>query len=154
MVDFGAGIGFWTIPLAKIVGRNGKVYALSANDDFFNFLEKKISYLGLNNVEVVRFSLEEGNIPVKEKADLVVLANVLHVIRNREEALKRAKKLLNKNGRVLVVDYLRIRTLFGPPIEYRMSEEEVIILAEKVGLRFKCTVDVAKNHYGLIFENQ
>lgn len=153
IVDFGAGVGFWTFPLAKKVGSKGHVYALSSNLDFLGLLKRKAELLGSNNVTIEKFDLEKGKIEIKEKADIVLMVNVLHVIEDDAEALKRAKNLLKKGGRLVVIDYLKTKTLFGPPVRYRLSEEDVILMGEKVGLKFKCIFNAGFHHYGLIFTN-
>src|SRR3990172_5429011 len=149
VVDYGAGVGFWTIPLAKKVGKNGKVYALSSNLAFISLIKKKTEFSGLNNIISKEIQLDEGEINMKEKADLVLISNVLHVSKNPDLMIKNAGSFIKENGQVLIIDFMKLRSIFGPPLRYRLSEEEVIAKAEAAGLHFKCLVDAGWYHYGL-----
>jgi ubiquinone/menaquinone biosynthesis C-methylase UbiE len=51
-IDIGCGQGFFTIPAAKIVGVQGRVYALDINPANTDRLRNKLSDEGLNNVIV------------------------------------------------------------------------------------------------------
>jgi len=151
VIDFGAGIGFWTLPLSRAVGRKGKVYALTANSDFLSLLKKKLELKKISNVDALPFDLEKEDIPTDEKSDFLIMANVLHVLRDKENAFKRAKSMIKKDGRLIIVDYLKLNTSFGPPMAYRLSEEDIILMAEKSGFKFKCILDAGFHHYGLVF---
>lgn len=54
IIDVGAHIGTYTIPLALQVGNNGKVIALEPNDKNADILEKNISINKLSNIILVR----------------------------------------------------------------------------------------------------
>lgn len=54
IIDVGAHIGTYTIPLALQIGNNGKVIALEPNDKNADILEKNISINKLSNVILVR----------------------------------------------------------------------------------------------------
>lgn len=149
--DYGAGVGFWTIPLAKKVGKKGKVYALSSNPAFISLIKKKTELSGLSNIISKEIQLDEGKIKIEERADLVVISNVLHVSKNPDLMIENAKSFIKETGQVLIIDYMKLKSIFGPPLRYRFSEEEVIVMAEKVGLKFKCLVDAGWYHYGLLF---
>jgi len=150
VADYGCGVGFWTIPLAKKV-KKGKVYALSSNTDFIDLISNKARLEGLGNIKTKTIFLDKGEIKLEEKADLVIISNVLHVTKDPDNILKNAKKMLKPRGRILVIDFIKLNSIFGPPIRYRLSEEEVILKADKAGLHFKCIVDAGWYHYGLIF---
>jgi len=40
VLDFGCGVGHYTIPAAKVVGKNGKVYGLDKDKNSLNKLKK------------------------------------------------------------------------------------------------------------------
>jgi len=66
----------------------------------------------------------------------------------------KAVKLVNANGKLLLIDWSPRKTLFGPPLELRVSEEQVISLFETAGLHFACTVDAGFDHFGLVFDHK
>ena len=54
VLEVGCGTGFFTIPLAKMVGGNGEVIALDASAGFTEVVTNKVKSAGLNNVTVLR----------------------------------------------------------------------------------------------------
>ena len=49
-VDVGCGEGFFTVPAARIVGKNGKVYALDIDEESIAILREKAAKEGLINL--------------------------------------------------------------------------------------------------------
>jgi len=153
VVDYGTGVGFWTLHLARKVGKKGKVYALSSNSEFLSLIKKKSQLENLGNIETRDIKLNHGKIKLDKKVDFVIISNVLHVVENPILILENAKGMLKIRGKVLVIDFLKLKTLFGPPMHHRLSEEEVISIARNVKLHFRCLIDAGWYHYGLLFEN-
>lgn len=54
VLEVGCGTGFFTIPLAKMVGDNGQVIALDASAGFTEVVTNKVQSAGLSNVTVLR----------------------------------------------------------------------------------------------------
>ena len=50
VVDLGANIGYFTLLAAKLVGKNGKVYAFEPEPKNYNYLVKNIEFNGYHNV--------------------------------------------------------------------------------------------------------
>jgi len=53
VLDFGCGSGTYTIPAAKIVGEQGRVYALDKDKEALDELMQKAESTGLRNIERV-----------------------------------------------------------------------------------------------------
>jgi len=51
VLDFGCGSGTYTIPAAKIAGKEGKVYALDKDKKVLDELMQKAEYAGLENIK-------------------------------------------------------------------------------------------------------
>jgi precorrin-6B methylase 2 len=54
VLDFGARTGHYTIPLARLVGRAGKIFALDKDRQALEKLERKASKQGLENIILLR----------------------------------------------------------------------------------------------------
>jgi ubiquinone/menaquinone biosynthesis C-methylase UbiE len=78
VLDFGCGHGAYTIPVAKIVGAHGKVYALDKDKEALDELMQKAGSASLKNIEGVDTSgkLEIGI--TDESVDVVLLFDVFH----------------------------------------------------------------------------
>jgi len=78
VLDFGCGVGHYTIPAAKVVGEKGKVYAIDEDEEALSELMKIAKSKGLKNIEPIETS-GELKIPLKDESlDVVFLYDVLH----------------------------------------------------------------------------
>jgi ubiquinone/menaquinone biosynthesis C-methylase UbiE len=103
-VDVGCGEGFFAVPAARIVGKNGKVYALDIDEESIAILRKKAAKEGLTNLET-RVGAAEEIVLCEACADFVFFGIVLHDFRNVPKVLQnirfteaQAAGLLDKAG--------------------------------------------------------
>jgi len=78
VLDFGCGLGTYAIPAAKIVGEQGRVYALDKDKEALDELMQKAASTGLGNIERMETS---GKIEIElldESVDVVLLFDVFH----------------------------------------------------------------------------
>lgn len=78
VLDFGCGCGTYTIPVARIVGRKGKVYALDKDKDALNDLMQKADSAHLKNIEIITSSGGPRIELPEESVDVALLFDVLH----------------------------------------------------------------------------
>lgn len=154
VVDYASGAGHWTIAAAKLVAPKGRVLAIENNIDMLNLVKSKAKIEAINNIEIEQIELENGVSKLAKSADFVIMSNIMHLMRDKESFASKAVKMLDKDGRLLFIDWVPRDTLFGPPLELRVSEEVVITLFEKAGLHFACTVDAGVDHFGLVFDHK
>ncbi len=87
ILDFGCGDGHYTIPVAKIVGKKGLVYAQEKKKEALDELIKRAKAEGLENIRKMK-TKGELEIGLKNKSlDAVLLYDVLHY-HDREERRK------------------------------------------------------------------
>lgn len=133
VVDVGAGTGFWTVPLAQLVGPSGAVFAVDVEPLMLDEIRELALEHDLANVKIVQS--EETSIPLDDGvADLAVLGFVLHEPPDVERFLAEIVRVLKPDGRVLVIEWQDHPTESGPPLEYRISAEEARALLGAVGL--------------------
>jgi len=145
-VDLGCGSGFFTVPLSRKVK---KVYGVDIQKQMLEFLEQKIRKLKIKNIEP-RLS-RENEIPLEnESVDLLVTMNTLHEFDDKEKMIEEMRRVLKQGGKVLIADFEKKNTAFGPPVSIRVSKKQAISLFEKKGF-----VTLKKQnlmyHYLLIF---
>jgi ubiquinone/menaquinone biosynthesis C-methylase UbiE len=78
VLDFGCGYGIYTIPVAKVVGEQGTVYALDKDKEALDTLMQKARSACLINIERMETS---GELEIKladEAVDVVLLFDVFH----------------------------------------------------------------------------
>lgn len=102
VLDFGCGSGAYAIPSAKLVGKDGKVYALDVSVRALDRLESRAGREGLGNVVRID-STGEASIPLDDGTlDAVLLIDVLQEVDDREALFSEAQRVLKPGGIVVV----------------------------------------------------
>lgn len=100
VLDFGCGIGNYTIEAAKIVGKSGTIIAVDVNDRMIREVEKEINKNELTNVKAQLINsmddIEENNL------DFVLLIDVIHLIDDKTEIIEHLLDKLATNGKLLI----------------------------------------------------
>jgi ubiquinone/menaquinone biosynthesis C-methylase UbiE len=78
VLDFGCGYGIYTIPVARIVGEQGRVYALDKDKEALDALMQKADSACLTNMERMETSGELEIELADETVDEVLLFDVFH----------------------------------------------------------------------------
>ena len=107
VLDFGCGSGTYTIPAAKIVGEQGRVYALDKDNEALGELMKKAESAALKNIERIKTSGELEIELTDGSVDVVLLFDVFHSYYfphsgNRRKLLNEIYRILKRGG-VLVL---------------------------------------------------
>ncbi len=87
VLDFGAGVGHYSIPAAIIVGIRGRVYAIDKDHNDLNKLEQKAMFLNLVSIRIIKTS-GELQLDLKDKSiDAVLSYDVLHYLKKDERKI-------------------------------------------------------------------
>ena len=100
MASLGCGHGYFTIPLAKMVGNTGKVYAVDIREDALASVRSRAETENLKNIESVRANLEKENgtgLPNAE-CDFAILANILFQSQKKTRDNQRSGQDFEKPG--------------------------------------------------------
>jgi len=154
VADLGCGAsGFFIFPLAKLVGKRGKVYAVDILKTILETIDKRIKQENLENIKTVWSNLEIFNATKIESGslDVILLVNTLYQSHKRPEILREAVRLLKKGGLLLVVEWKNIATPLGPPAEERVKADLLKAGAQKLGLKIEDEFDAGQYHYGIVF---
>lgn len=120
VADYACGPGRYTIPLAKIVGPNGKVFAVDIQPLAIRMVEKKAARQGLANVEPILVDSYDTGIEDKS-IDLVLLLDSLHEISDHDALFQEIHRFLKPEG-----------LLFMDPGHMKTSRAKAIV--ESTGL--------------------
>jgi len=104
VLDFGAGVGRYSIPAALLVGTSGRIYAVDKEQRELDELSRKAKRLNLSNLEIIRTN---GIVTLDFKddsIDIVLLYDVLHYFEKseREKLYRETFRFLKANGFVSV----------------------------------------------------
>jgi len=145
-VDIGCGGGFFALPAARIVGKNGKVYGIDISAESINELKEMAHREGLGNLELTAGKAEDVVLCAR-CADIAFLGIVLHDFENPLKVLENARKMLSPEGRLVNLDWKKAPTPVGPPVPIRFSEEKAIKLIEAAGFKGLTVRDNGPYHY-------
>lgn len=119
--DIGCGTGFFTIPLANEVKQ---VYALDIRAEMLNDLSENLTQLKIHNVKVLQS--EESSFPLPDLlVDGILTSLVLHEVDQPIEFFRELNRILQTGGRLVVIEWAKASTEMGPPLEHRLSSQQL-----------------------------
>lgn len=105
VMDYGCGTGDFTIPAARMVSDEGKVYALDYFQRQLEIVEERSKKAGLGNVETI-LSAGETGLP-DDCVDIIWMCDVLHEIKDRRVVLEELHRVLRGEGSLVIYDGMR-----------------------------------------------
>lgn len=151
MADVGCGIGYFAIPAAGLVGNSGKVFAMDISPEMLKEVQIRIEENGISNIETVL--TEENDLKIEShKISIAFISFVLHEAEDKEKFLKEIKRIICPKGKIAILEWKKIHSEFGPPLQHRLDEVVSVELLHKVGFTNISSVDVDENFYALTAE--
>ena len=124
VLDVGCGPGFFSIDMAHMVGKSGRVIASDLQEGMLQKLRDKLQGTELEE-RIMLHKSEEDKIGVVEQVDFILLFYMVHEVPNKEAFFKEIGTILKPNGQVLIVE---------PPFHVSKSAfEETVRKAREIG---------------------
>jgi len=102
VLDFGCGPGSYIMPLSKLVGKSGKIYALDIHPLVIQLVQTLASRKRLENVQMVLSDCKTGLLP--NSLDVVLLYDTLHHLDDPNGVLAELHRVLRPRGILSVTD--------------------------------------------------
>lgn len=159
VADVGAGSGYFTVPVAKLVGESGRVLATDIRQEMLDYIERRLKIENLDNVELLKTLPEDPMLPEGE-ADLILMVDVYHYIMEGNERTSFGEKLLRglaPGGRLVVIDYIPKpweERPWGPPPQQHLPKETLSADLEKAGFRVAGEHDFLPEQYFVVYERK
>jgi len=147
VADIGSGTGYFTARFANMVP-GGRVYGVDTEPDMVKYLAERAKREGLKNVIAVSGKPDDPLLP--ERADLIVLVDVYHHVRDRERYFRRLQSSLKPGGRLAIIDF-RMDSPQGPPQNARIAPGEVRAELTRAGYVLASDHAFLPNQYFLVF---
>ncbi|HOC77974.1 MAG TPA: methyltransferase domain-containing protein [Methanofastidiosum sp.] len=133
-IDIGCGIGYFSIPASKIVGHEGKVFALDTSKEMIEELRIRILKNKITNIDTIISDPYHFHID-SNTGTFSFMANVLHEVEDKISFLKETNRILKKDGTLCIIEWQKKLTERGPPLEERISESEIKELMDKTNFK-------------------
>jgi predicted methyltransferase len=150
VVDFGAGSGYYTFKLARLVGPHGTVLAVDVEPKMLEFIRKRAARENLTNVGLLQSSPMDPRLPVN-RVDLVLMVDVYHELEFPYEVMRKMLTALKPGGRVALVEYRKEDPAVMIKQVHKMSEEQIVKEMTAVGLTYVETVRTLPLQHVVIF---
>jgi len=106
VLDPGCGMGYFTLPLARMVGPRGRVLAVDLQPRMIRGLETRLRRAGLQDrveasvcdADDLRLASEAGSV------DLITAIHVIHEAPDARTFLEQCRRLLREGGKLLVLE--------------------------------------------------
>lgn len=155
VVDLGAGSGHYALAAAKIVGQNGQVHVVDVMNEPLDHIAGEARIHGIKNIITHKADLESKTLPDRlpqGQSDLVLVANVMHQIKDKNILMKHVYALLKTGGKVLIIDWNDQPSPIGPKVGDRIAEADVKKLSQDSGFKSVRPTETDAYHFGLMFE--
>jgi predicted methyltransferase len=103
VVDFGSGVGYFTLKLSSLVGKNGGVVAEDIRQQSLVFLRIRVFLRDQHNLKTIRGETDDPRLPAGF-ADAVLIANTYHELAAPRLILHHLADSLKPGGRLVIVD--------------------------------------------------
>lgn len=135
VADVGAGTGYFTVRLARAVGQKGTVFAIDVDTAMLDYLRQRLAKEQVRNVQVMQVPPHDPLL-IDGSLDLIFVCNTYHHLEEREVYLRKLRKALKPDGRLVIIDFYKKDGMpVGPPPQIRVSEETVRQELQKAGLQ-------------------
>ena len=114
VADIGAGEGYYTVRLAPVVGRRGRVLAEDIVEGTVDLLGQRVHRENLDNVAVLLGTPDDPKLPAGS-FDRIFLVHMYHEVASPYAFLWRLREGLKPGGQVIVVDSDREPKRHGMP---------------------------------------
>lgn len=148
-LDMGCGPGDYAIKAAEIVGSGGKVIAVDTSSAMTGALSARSEQEGLANVMTITADITRPVELDDASVDVCFFSTVLHCFRLEEvgdAVFKEVRRILRTGGRMVVIECKKEALPFGPPLEMRLSADEITAVAARTGFTTAGYRDLGYNY--------
>jgi len=146
VLEPGCGMGYFTLPLARMVGPKGQIVAVDIQSKMLSALRRRARRTGLLDRMVLRHIKDDG-LGVKDfsgKVDFAVALHVVHEVPNQTSFFTDVWQALKQGSKLLVVE----------PKGHISQDEfaESVAIAEKVGFEPEALSKIVRDRAALLIK--
>ncbi len=103
VLDVGPGIGFFTIPMARIVGGRGRVIAADIQESMLEGIARRAKRAGVND-RIILHLASQDSLGVTTAADFILAFWMAHEVPDQQHFYQQLNAVLKDSGRFLLVE--------------------------------------------------
>lgn len=153
VADVGAGTGYFSRRMAKLVGDAGTVYAVDVQPEMVSMLKKLASEKNLGNIKPILCTVDDVKLPALS-VDLAIMVDVYHELEFPHEVMTSIVKSLKPGGRLVFVEYRAEDASVPIKSVHKMSEEQIKREAAAHALTWERTANKLPWQHVVIFKKQ
>lgn len=153
IADFGSGSGIFTIEMAKHLSPDSNILAIDILEKSLLFLvenAKRNNVANLISTKICDLENKTLGSGTQESFDVVTIVNMLFQIKNKNNIIKEARRILKPNGFLIIVDWESYKIPLNDKL-YPVKQEDLIKTIEPFGLALKEKIKLSNTHFGMIF---
>ncbi|MCA9444093.1 MAG: methyltransferase domain-containing protein [Candidatus Omnitrophica bacterium] len=123
--DLGCGNGYYSLPLARMVGEKGKVIGVDIQPEMLQMLMDRAKQRGIDNIEPTQGSVIDPNLE-PNSIDLMILVDVYHEFSHPEQMLARIRESLKPTGQIALLEFRAEDPEVPIKPEHKMSKAQIM----------------------------
>ena len=144
VLDIGPGMGYFTIPLARMVGANGKVIAADIQKEMLDALHRRAQKAGVDKKILLHLSTPQS-LGINEIIDFALAFWMIHEVPDSRDLLKEIHSILRPGGLFLMTE---------PSLHVsKAMYMESMRMAEKAGFTIKEGLKISLSRSALFIKN-
>lgn len=123
--DMGCGNGFYSVPIAKMVGPHGRVLGVDIQPEMLKLLKKRSKQQHVENITPILGTLWDPKLP-KGTVDLILCVDVYHEFSHPVQMLAAMREALAPEGVVALVEFRAEDPNVPIKPEHKMTKAQIL----------------------------
>lgn len=153
IADIGAGSGYYSFRLSKLVGAKGKILAVDIQPEMLDIIRKRMKERKVTNIEPIQGTVTDPKLPTNS-VDTILMVDVYHEFDHPFEMTVAMVKALKPGGRMVFVEFRMEDPDVPIKLVHKMTQKQVLKEMEPHPLRWVKTMDVLPWQHIIIFEKK
>jgi ubiquinone/menaquinone biosynthesis C-methylase UbiE len=153
-LDVASGWGAYSLAVADIIGRDGRIYAVDLWAEGISSLKNEADAKGIQNLQAFVSNAAE-NIPVEDGCvDVCLMATVLHDFvadKVEQQVMKEILRVMKPESTLAIVEFYKKEGPPGPPERVRLSPEDVDKILSIYGYNKNRYTEIGPDNYLQIY---
>ena len=153
VADIGAGTGYFSWRMARVVGARGRVYAVDVQPEMIVLLKRAMAERAATNVTPVLATSTDPRLP-GAALDLAIMVDVYHELEYPHEVIAALVPALKPGGRLVLVEYRAEDSAVPIKELHKMSVAQVRAEMAAHALDWVKTIDVLPWQHVIVFRRR